>query len=333
MLNNSLDSARVARRDATLRFVGTRYGLVLLASAATLAAGAAAAQTSAAPTAQTSAEFRRQMQEVHDRERRAVGVSVLQWDDTLARDAQGWADTIARDRRDGPSMHSAGANNGSYGENIRWTRVGATDENGAGHAQWWANERNNYVNGEFSMALSGNPISRTGSWWDIGHYSQMVWSRTNRFGCAHARTSEGDRDYAVCRYSPGGNAAGQWAYNAPVIAPEDLQATMLQVNNAIRPANAQLTWDPALASEATAEAERRISMERGVRFSTPMIDNEVMGTAGGQPAAATYFRDLIASGFMRTRAADVRWRRMGCGKADAQDGSERQIVCRYGPAN
>jgi hypothetical protein len=50
-------------------------------------------------------------------------------------------------------------------------------------------------------------VSRTGSWRDVSHYTQMIWRTTTRFGCAiHSSPSW---DFLICRYSPPGNADGR----------------------------------------------------------------------------------------------------------------------------
>ncbi|WP_221766422.1 CAP domain-containing protein [Sphingomonas ginkgonis] len=49
-------------------------------------------------------------------------------------------------------------------------------------------------------------ISRTGSWHDVGHYTQIVWPTTTEVGCATA--SSATTDYLVCRYAPTGNKDG-----------------------------------------------------------------------------------------------------------------------------
>lgn len=47
-------------------------------------------------------------------------------------------------------------------------------------------------------------ISRTGSWHDVGHYTQVVWKDTIRVGCAGSEGRDGNYRL-VCRYSPAGN--------------------------------------------------------------------------------------------------------------------------------
>jgi hypothetical protein len=50
--------------------------------------------------------------------------------------------------------------------------------------------------------------SRTGEWYDVAHYTQIVWPTTTNVGCALA--SSATTDYFVCRYSPTGNKDGHF---------------------------------------------------------------------------------------------------------------------------
>lgn len=49
-------------------------------------------------------------------------------------------------------------------------------------------------------------VSRTGSWEQVGHYTQMIWPTSIRVGCAVRSSIR--YDYLVCRYSPPGNVMG-----------------------------------------------------------------------------------------------------------------------------
>ena len=69
----------------------------------------------------------------------------------------------------------------------------------------WGQEKQNFRNGTFPN------VSTTGNWFDVGHYSQMVWRNTKRVGCAGVTGSDGYYRL-VCRYSPPGNVIGQRAF-------------------------------------------------------------------------------------------------------------------------
>lgn len=51
-------------------------------------------------------------------------------------------------------------------------------------------------------------VSSSGRWFDVAHYTQIVWPSTTHVGCAVA--SSATTDYFVCRYSPSGNKDGHF---------------------------------------------------------------------------------------------------------------------------
>ncbi|MEO6381854.1 MAG: CAP domain-containing protein, partial [Nitrobacter sp.] len=65
----------------------------------------------------------------------------------------------------------------------------------------WLVERRFFRAGTFPA------VSTTGSWHDVGHYTQLIWPQTSSVGCAMAVTA--DIDYLVCRYGAPGNVMGQ----------------------------------------------------------------------------------------------------------------------------
>ena len=64
----------------------------------------------------------------------------------------------------------------------------------------WTSERRWFVPGRFPY------VSRTRSWHDVGHYTQMIWPTTTTVGCGIA--SARGNDVLVCRYGPAGNVDG-----------------------------------------------------------------------------------------------------------------------------
>ena len=44
-----------------------------------------------------------------------------------------------------------------------------------------------------------------------GHYTQLVWSTTERVGCAMATCADGSEIW-MCDYDPPGNYVGEWPY-------------------------------------------------------------------------------------------------------------------------
>ena len=134
----------------------------------------------------------------HNRERAAMGIGPLEWDNELARDAARWANHLTNlgyleHYPDNP------ADADPQGENL-WagTRGYYNVENMVG---LWAAEKVNFKPGIFPAN------SRSGALEDVGHYTQLIWRSTGRVGCAMA---EGAYDeFMVCRYSEGGNIIGR----------------------------------------------------------------------------------------------------------------------------
>lgn len=134
----------------------------------------------------------------HNRERARHRVAPLIWDDALEAEARVWArhlldsGTFAHD----PSPHG-------HGENL-WMGWGGrvfTPEDMVGD---WIEEKRLYRHRIFP------DVSRNGDWTAVGHYTQLVWSRTTHVGCAVV--SRGDRSVLACRYNPPGNIDGFRAY-------------------------------------------------------------------------------------------------------------------------
>jgi hypothetical protein len=155
---------------------------------------------SAAPAPRSAALLRTAMLDAHARERTAVGVPQLAWDDSLAAHALAYAGEMARTRRFQHAVQPHGP--AREGENL-WTgtRGAYRYDEMFGH---WAAEKRDFVN------LPTPAFSRTGRWQDVAHYTQIVWRRAARVGCAMA--SNARDDYLVCRYSPAGNVVGEPTY-------------------------------------------------------------------------------------------------------------------------
>lgn len=174
--------------------------------AAMLAAGAGLAQRPPVvverwrpgPPPERSAEaLRTVMVTAHNQARRAVGAAPLGWDQALARDAAAYAGVLARSGRfeHAPRVRGAPA----QGENLWMGTRGAYSF--AEMAGGWIGERRHFQRGRFP------DVSRTGNAGDVGHYTQIIWPDTARFGCALAANAR--NEYLVCRYSPAGNVIGE----------------------------------------------------------------------------------------------------------------------------
>lgn len=135
----------------------------------------------------------------HNAARAEVGVAPLTLDEDLNRQALAYAEELART---GVFRHSASSTRPGQGENL-WNGTAAFFS--FNHmAQSWIGEKQYFVYGTFPN------VSTTGRTGDVGHYTQIIWANTTRFGCGIA-TGNG-RDWLVCRYSPQGNIRGQLVY-------------------------------------------------------------------------------------------------------------------------
>jgi len=132
----------------------------------------------------------------HNEARERFGVPALAWSDELAEAAKGHAQYMA--------------STGIYGHDQTPGRRKKTGEN------IWRGQRGVFPYG-FMIGVMVEEAqnfrpgvfpdnSRTGQWYDVGHYTQIVWPTTTSVGCALA--SSGTTDYFVCRYSPSGNKDG-----------------------------------------------------------------------------------------------------------------------------
>ena len=132
----------------------------------------------------------------HNRERASVGVPPLRWDAALAASAAAYGPTLAALGR---LQHSPRDIRPGQSENL-WmgTRGAFSPEQMVGS---WAAERADFRPGTFPH------VSRTGNWFDVSHYTQMIWPGTTSLGCAVHRNRR--YDFLICRYAPRGNIDGR----------------------------------------------------------------------------------------------------------------------------
>ena len=132
----------------------------------------------------------------HNFERRVAGAAPLRWDPRLVAAADRYAAQLARTGR---FAHSPAHLRNGQGENLWMGSRGAFSlEAMVGD---WASEKRMFRPGVFPR------VSRTGSWADVGHFSQMIWPSTVSVGCS-VRSSR-QWDFLVCRYARPGNVMGQ----------------------------------------------------------------------------------------------------------------------------
>ncbi len=146
-----------------------------------------------APDAAKDVGFASRIVAIHNAARAEVGTPPLTWSDTLAKSAQKWANEMAARQQFEHATQSA------EGENL-WmgTKASYSYEE---MVQSWIDEKQDFKRGKFPA------VTRTGTWLDVGHYTQLIWGNTTKVGCAIA-SSAGD-DYLVCRYDPPGNWDGE----------------------------------------------------------------------------------------------------------------------------
>lgn len=166
--------------------LGERSLSLVIMLAGTVSASAASAQPA----------LGERLVRAHNAERAALGAPPMVWDPTLAAAADAYAAELAMTDRWG---HSRPDQRRDQGENL-WmgTRGYFALEKMVGE---WAAEKAMFRAGVFPN------VSKTGSWHDVGHYTQMVWPETRRVGCA-LRSSR-KWDYLVCRYAAAGNVTGK----------------------------------------------------------------------------------------------------------------------------
>ncbi len=162
------------------------------------AAGAlpADAGTQGSRTAQVRDDLATRLLAAHNRERAAMRVAALQWDAQLASSAAAYAPRLAALGR---LEHSARSTRPAQSENL-WMGLAGRYSPEQMVANW-ASERRWFRPGIFPN------VSSTGNWFDVSHYSQIIWPTTTRVGCALHRDRR--HDYLVCRYSPKGNQDGR----------------------------------------------------------------------------------------------------------------------------
>ena len=133
----------------------------------------------------------------HNEERAALALPALQWDAGLASDAQDYAQELADSGRFEHSANVPGEP--LQGENLWRGTAGAFGPERM--VQLWIAEKEHFVPGRFpNNSLTGNVA-------DVSHYTQLVWRKTNKVGCAVARGN--DKEVLVCRYSQPGNIIGK----------------------------------------------------------------------------------------------------------------------------
>jgi uncharacterized protein YkwD len=163
----------------------------VICAAAFVAATTANAQQ---PMLQNGNSFEQSILSQHNQARTALGLGALRWDAALAAAANAYAASMAKTGKYEHSHHA------TQGENM------------------WMGTQNYFSLNEMvgswiieqSLAKSGKfpNVTKTASWADVGHYTQIIWKDTLSVGCGIA--DGGGYSYFVCRYFPAGNVIGTY---------------------------------------------------------------------------------------------------------------------------
>jgi uncharacterized protein YkwD len=151
-----------------------------------------------------SAEDIKGLLDIHNRERAAVGVPPLVWNDAVAAHAQDWAKYLA-DGNPGPhciyvpGWEKIESCTHHEGENIA-LRSPHKSTDIAPMAEFWVSEEKDYHGGPYNDSVGAV----------TGHYTAMVWKSTTEVGCGFAYNNK--TDFLSCRYIPAGNFNGQMPY-------------------------------------------------------------------------------------------------------------------------
>ena len=145
---------------------------------------------------------------VQNRERAAVGVPPLVWNDALAAHAQDWVDRLLATGKiqhcfQTPGWEQIESCTHQEGENLAWRGGSPKTVPLAQMQQGWISEKNNYHGGPYDD-------TQFASQGVYGHYTAMVWRTTTDVGCATA--SGNNTDILSCRYTPPGNYNGALPY-------------------------------------------------------------------------------------------------------------------------
>ncbi|EDW80519.2 uncharacterized protein Dwil_GK11578 [Drosophila willistoni] len=145
--------------------------------------------------AKNDSGFNKDILNEHNRLRQLHGVPDLKLDDELSKGCQAYAEELAvKDKM----VHSKGANNGEFGENLAFRTHDLLH-----CVQSWYDEIElyNFKKGGYQKGT--------------GHFTAVVWKATTRLGVGHKKNEVSKKVYIVARYLPTGNVIGLFAKNVP----------------------------------------------------------------------------------------------------------------------
>ena len=137
------------------------------------------------------------MTDAHNRYRQKTGVPNLVWDANLASYAQQWANYLKSTKNCGMQHRPrSGTYAQKYGENLAWSSGRHMSPYDV--VKMWYDEISDYN-------YSNNSCRSV-----CGHYTQVVWKKSKRVGCALATC--GRAEVWACNYYPPGNYIGEKPY-------------------------------------------------------------------------------------------------------------------------
>jgi len=145
------------------------------------------------------AKFQDQALKAHNEYRDKHGVAPLKLDKKLCSYAQEWANKLAKDDS---FQHRT---NQDFGENLycSWSSNPKAKCPGSKPVDSWYSEGSKYIFGT-------EPVNSS----SVGHFTQVVWKKTEKLGIAKARSKSG-KTVVVANYEPAGNWISQYAANVP----------------------------------------------------------------------------------------------------------------------
>ena len=128
----------------------------------------------------------------HNKYRLDLDLPELVWSNNLENSSQKWADKLI-------SRNLFEHSNTKNGENL-FVIIGR-DASPIEVVDDWASEKE-YFNYKTRKC--------NGSWYNCGHYTQIIWRDTKEVGCAVSKL--GTKQIWVCQYNPPGNYTGEKTY-------------------------------------------------------------------------------------------------------------------------
>jgi uncharacterized protein YkwD len=143
-------------------------------------------------------DIRRAVLDEHNKERRRLGLVDLTLDEGLNQQSQSWAEHMAS-----KSVFKHSKTPG-MGESIAMRSP--YEANPIDLYNQWYREKDNFTNDVWGKCQ----VDKSGC--EVGHYSQIVWSKTTKLGVGYACNQKNKSTYLVCNYTPSGNWIGEKVY-------------------------------------------------------------------------------------------------------------------------